>query len=479
MSKGIIYNLISRIIFIFGAYAIHIYLARVLGPEKYGVFGVCLSIITVCFVFLNNGVRQIISKSSAQFPDGAKYFIKKGLIIQLTISIILGLSLIILAKDIALLLKDNSLISPLYLSGIIIIIQSILFVFIGSLNGLKKFGSENLILSAYGLIRPIVAIFLVYIGFEVIGALIGFLVAGIAALILGIVLTRKLESQIYDTIKVSSIFKRAIPIMVIFGSITIIMNFDLLAVKHFLPESQYAGYYTSAAAISKLSYWFLFAFGSVLLPFVTSSYHKYDIDQTKKYITEIIRYSFLIILPIVVLFCLYADNIINLIYGVNYQSAGNILKILIFGLMGLGLISIFSNIMIGINQEKRMIKYSLIGLVTAIIMNIILVQRIGLIGGAISTTISAYTVATLSIVFIKNELKIRINIFSILKIIVSILLIMLIACFIRGISINFVVKAIVLYVVYFLFLVLLQEINSKDLNVVRKLLLGFSKKNKK
>jgi O-antigen/teichoic acid export membrane protein len=479
MSKGIIYNLISRLIFIFGAYAIHIYLARLLCPEKYGVFGVCIAVITICYVFLNNGVRQIVSKSSAKFPESAKYFLKKGITVQLTISTILGLLIIIFSKNIAFLFNDNDLIKPLYLSGIIIIIQSLYFVYTGTLNGLKKFGCENAVLSAYGFIRPVVAILLLYLSFEVMGALTGFLIASISAVILGIILTWKLGSKRHDAIKVSNILKSSIPIMVIFGGITIIMNFDLLSVKHFMPQGQFSGYYTSAAAISKLSYWFLFAFGSVLLPFVTSSFHKNDIKQTRKYINEIIRYSLLIVLPVVFLLSFYADNAVCLIYGAGYQPAGNVLKILIFGLANLGLISIFSHIMIGINRETLMIGYSLIGIITAIVLNIILIPRIGMIGGAISTTISAGIVAILSYSFIKRRLKIKLNVVSIVKVIGSIFLMLLIAYGINGVEVNFVIKAVVLYLGYFLFLLLFKEINNDDVNVVKNLVLSFSTKDQK
>jgi len=476
MSKGLIYNFISRFIFIFGAYTIHIYLARLLGPEKYGIFGVCIAIMTICYVFLNNGVRQVVSKFSAKYPESAKYFQIKGVTAQLAISAILGLIVIIFSKNIAYLFNDNDLITPLYLSGIIIITQSLYFVYTGALNGLKKFCSENAILSTYGLVKPVAAILLVYLGFEVMGALTGFLMASIAAVMLGIILTWNLGNKKYDTINVYNILKSSMPIMIIFGGVTIIMNFDLLSVKHFMPDGEFSGYYTSAAAISKLSYWFLFAFGSVLLPFVSSSFHKNDIKQTRKYINEIIRYSLLIILPVVVLFCFYADSVICLIYGSNYQAAGNVLKILIFGLMGLGLISIFLHIMIGINREKVMIKYSLIGIIVAIILNVIFVPRIGMIGGAISTTVAASTVAFLAYSFIKRKLKIKLNVVSIAKAIGSIFLMLLIAFGISGVELNFVIKAVVLYIGYFLFLVLFKEINNDDITVVKNLVLSFSNK---
>ena len=80
----------------------------------------------------------MVSKSSAKFPESAKYFLKKGIIVQLTISMVLGLLVIIFSKNIAYLFNDKNFITPLYLSGIIIITQSLYFVYTGVLNGLKK-----------------------------------------------------------------------------------------------------------------------------------------------------------------------------------------------------------------------------------------------------------------------------------------------------------------------------------------------------
>ena len=145
MTKGLIYNLISRIIFVAGGYAIHIYVARLLGPEKYGTFGICVAIIAMCYIFLDNGSKQILSHYSARFPNSAKSFIKQGITVQLIFSFLLALTIALFSKNIAYNLNDNGLIIPLYLIAIIIIIQSLNYVFMGVLNGLKEFGRENIL----------------------------------------------------------------------------------------------------------------------------------------------------------------------------------------------------------------------------------------------------------------------------------------------------------------------------------------------
>jgi len=473
MSKGIIYNLFSRIIFILGAYIIHIYIARLLGPDLYGVFGVCIAIITICYVFLNNGVRQIVSKSSAKFPEGAQYFLKKGLTVQLAMAVILGFTIIVFAQNIASLFNDSDLVKPLYLTGIIITIQSLYFVFTGVLNGLKKFGYENAVLSTYGFTRAAGAILLVYLGFEVMGALTGFLTASITAVILGIILTWNLGNKKYHTIKIRTILKSSIPIMIIFGGITFIMNFDLLSIKHFLSSGQYSGYYTSAAAISKLSYWFLFAFGSVVLPFISTGLYKNNGQQIKKYVVGTIRYSLLSILPIAVLFFIYSEEIVTFVYGNNYEPAGKILGALIWGLISLGLLSIFSHIMIGIDKENIMVRYSLLGIIICFFLNITLVPRFGMIGGAISTTLAGSFVALITYIYINRYLEININKASIVKTLLALLVLLPISFFINELNMSFIFKAIVLYFIYCVFLLGSKEIKREDRDKLRNLIFNF------
>lgn len=466
--------MISRFIFIVGGYAIHVYLARRLGPEEYGIFGVCTAIITICYVFLNNGVPQIVSKSSAIYPQSTKHFLNKGLIVQFTIAGTLGLLLVIFAKHIAVVFNNKAFITPLYISGLIVITQSQKFVYRGALNGLKQFGRENAVLSTYSSVRIFAAIFLVYLGFGVTGALTGFLTASISSALLGFVLTWNLDNTRYNSMKFFTLLKSSIPIMMLFSFITIIMNLDLLSVRYYMSEGQFSGYYTSAATLSKLTYWIFFAFCSVLLPYVSSSFSNDDITQTRKHINAIIRYSLMVVLPMTVLISLYADNAVCLIYGAGYHPAGDVLSILVYGLSSLGLISIFATIMIGINEVRVMTVYALIGTVIAIFLNILLVPRIGMMGGAIATTISATVVAIIVYGFIKRRLEMEINIPGVLRVTGSAALVILIGHGISGLEVNFIIKAASLYLGYCFFLILFREINNDDMNFAKQFILKFS-----
>lgn len=474
MSRGVIYSLISRGLFVTGSYAIHIYVARLLGPGEYGIFGICLAIITVCYVFLGSGVRQVVSRSVAKYPETSKHLLNRGIIIQLIISGTLGLLIALFSRNIAHIFNDKGLEGPLYVSAIIIVMQSLFFVNMGVLNGLKKFGAENALMSAYCIVKPLAAIILVYLGLGIIGGLSGFLVASLCALLFGTVLTQNIPSEKYRIIKIGDILKGAFPIMLIFGAKTVIMNVDLLAVKLFIANGQYAGYYTSAAAISRLTYWFFVAFGVVVLPFVSSSFHANNIQQTKKYISESLRYSLLAILPIILVLTIYADEIVVLIYGAEYSPATGVMRILVWGISCVGLIYLFSNVMIGIEKEKVMITFASIGIVLAIVSNAILVPRLGTIGGALSTMFSSGTIAVLTYVYIARKLAMRFDIVSTIRVSIALCIVAIVGLSIHAVDSSFILKGILLCIGYILLLYIFKEINVNDIQVVKKLVLNTS-----
>jgi|GEM_PF-3136839 len=472
MSRGLVNILISRLIFVLSGYVVHIFMARLLGPVSYGVFGICIAIITVCHVFLGSGVRQVVAKSAAKYNRSAKYFIKKGLVIQLAISLLLGFVLAILAKRISSLFHDTNLEKPLYLSSLIIVTQSMVYAYMGGLSGLKRFGSENALMSAYSIIKACGAVLFVYLGLSVIGCLLGYLLASAVALLLAVILTRNVSNEKSTDIRLSDMLKNSIPVIIVFSSISFIMNIDLLAVRYFIVNAKFTGYYTSAAAISRLAYFFLFAFGVVLLPFVSSSFHENDLVQTRKYVKNAIRYSMLLLLPIILLFFIYSKDVVLFIYGSHYYTGGAILRILIWGLLFLGLLSIFVHIMIGIEQEKVMVRYALIGVLLSIVANVVLVPMMGAVGGAVATMLSSGIVVFLSYCYIARNIQLTINLKGVYKIIISLAIVFFISYFLNKTNMRLVLKGITLCVAYFLVLLFLREIRGEDVTVVRRLVLG-------
>ena len=382
---------------------------------------------------------------------------------------LLGVVLAVLSRYLAELLNDKHLVIPLYIVSGVIVIQSLFFVNMGVLNGLKKFKAENVLMASYSIVKAIAAVLLAYLGLGVIGGVLGFLLAAFFSFTLGMLLTRSVPGTHYADIRTEKLLRHAVPIMIMFGALTAIMNIDLLAVKLFISDSRFAGYYTSAATISKFVYWYFAAFGIVLLPFISAKFAKHDVEQVAKYINDVMRYSLLLILPVIMLISVYGRDTVTLVYGSGYSEAGVILTVLIWGLLLLGLAYVLANVMIGMDRGKTMVWYSLVGISTAIAANAILVPSLGPMGGALSTVISASVVTVLPFLHVRRECNLTFASGSVVRVGVSLGMSLAIAILTLKVPVNFAVKFLVLFVLYAVLLYATGEVGQSDVNIITNL----------
>ena len=90
MKKGLLYLMVSRIVWIASGFAIHVGLGRLLGPEQYGIFGVIISLISVTYLVLGNGIRQAVTKYIASDLRLAGVIKTTGLKIQTILCLMFG-----------------------------------------------------------------------------------------------------------------------------------------------------------------------------------------------------------------------------------------------------------------------------------------------------------------------------------------------------------------------------------------------------
>jgi len=468
LSRGILYNLIARGLFVISAYVIHIYLGRALGPERYGVFGVVLSVLMVCYIFLNNGVRQVIARLITYYPECTRHFLKKGLFVQILISGVIAALVFCFSGMMADFFKDSRLSLPLKLCSAVVVVQGIYFVYTGALSGQKRFFAESVVLSTYGIMRPAMVLILVALGFGVPGAIGGFFIASAMAIAVGTLTLAKAPEAQRD-VSVKEIFDLAIPTIVIFGAVAMILNLDVLSVKRFLFNDEAAGFYTAATTFSKPPYWFLFSFGSVALPLVASCYSRGDAKQSKIYVSQVLRYSGLVLLPLLVIISATATDLIIFCYRPGFEPAGVPLSILIFGVSFAGLVTLMAHLMIAINKEWLMAVMALVGVILDLVLNIVLVPSLELIGAALATTISAGALLLASGIFIFYKIGFDLLPLTILRMGILLLVLYFAARLIPGEDIWLLVKYVGLYGGFCLVLIVTHEIGPEDWTVVKHL----------
>lgn len=451
-----------------GAYMIHIYAGRTLGTKLYGTFGVTLSILTICYIFLNDGVRQAISKIIAVHLNSAKKIFYKGFFVQLCFAFVIALMISCFAGGIADFFRDDNLIMPLRICGAIILTQGIFNVSMGALNGMKRFLAENVLLIIYSIVRPAAAIFLIGLGFGISGALFGFLTASAFAAMIGFVLMVGASKEPCN-VKIRDVLKSAIANVGIFASMAVLMNIDLLFVKRFMAGIEFSGLYTAASAFSKPPYLFLFAFGSVVLPLTSSSFGRKDLLQCRLYHSQVLRYSTLIFLPAIVLISSTSEELIVFFYNHEYGAAGYPLSILIFGNWLIGLNTITAHIMIGIGRELLMVIMSILAIILDVALNIHLIPKFGLKGAAIATSLSAFMLLLTSEWYLIRKIGLDITTLTVFRLTGLLTLLYIIPQISLFDEIPLLVEYIILYAGFGLALILTREIGPEDWIVIKRL----------
>ena len=408
MLKGLLLHTAAKVVFVVSTYIIHLYLGKTLSPAEYGVIGVVLNIITLNYNFLSNGARQAISKNLAMDKYDEVDLIKKGVCVQIVISIALMLLNWLFSKTMASSLHASNMTYYIKISALMIPFTAIYFTFVGIVNGLKMFVIESTIVTIYPLLRMSV---IPYVQFffsdSALGTVAGFFTAAFVCCLLGTILyllkiNKKLIKRSYR-IQICVFLKNMVSYLGFFTGVTLLLSIDMLFVNAYVINRNEVGYYTAAVNFAKVPYYLLTAFYIVVLPVITTYYIHKEIKKAQKKINVFINAILLTILPIVSIVGASSGNLLASFYSTEYRNADSAALILLIAQFLIGLFVVI-NMCITATQEKI---FSVILVFVTVIIDCILcyffVNEWGITGTAISSLISS---AIGSIIFLYKIQKI-------------------------------------------------------------------------
>lgn len=192
MSKGL--SLVAAIL-----------VARFLGREAYGEYGMIKNTLVYIAVFSTFGLgftsTKYISQNKDNEPSRLRSLINASTLVSLCFSGIMALAVFIFANPLAIYLEDASMATTLRYTSIVIVFNSIATVQIGLLSGLKKFKETAKINVWVGVITFIFSVILTYYyGLE--GSVIALLITNVANCILNLLLLRKTMLDYPSEIKI-------------------------------------------------------------------------------------------------------------------------------------------------------------------------------------------------------------------------------------------------------------------------------------
>lgn len=376
----------EKILRIFAALVVGVWVTRYLGPENLGILSYAQSFVTVLLAFSTLGINGILVRELVITPDkthlllGTSFAIQTGGSIILMVFLLVGISF-----------SDND---P-FTNKIIVLLGSVTFlqsfnVISSYFQGIVK-SRVVVIVSLVGLvISSIVKIILILLEAPLI-AFVYVLISDSLLLALGLIYFYNKEILVnkkwgYSKKLAIALLKDSWPLILSGIMVSIYMKVDQIMIKEIM-DNQSVGQYSAAVRLSEAWYFIPSVIAGSLFPaIVNAKKHSQELFYSR--LQRLYDFMVYLALSIAIPMTFLSDWLVDLLYGEEFYQAGAVLSIHIWT-------GVF--VFLGVSREGWVLNENLqrytslylgIGTISNVVLNFFLIKSHGIIGAAYASLIS-------------------------------------------------------------------------------------------
>jgi stage V sporulation protein B len=487
--RGVLFIALAKLYFMVAGYAIYFVLPRLLGSEaEWGNYLLVIGLVSVIDNVIVTATIQSVSKYTAEDDSRADAVKRAALRMQLLLGVGLVAAYVAAAPLVARWERDPSLTHLYQLSAGIMLCYSFYAVFVGSFNGLRRFGGQAALDVSFSTLRCGLILGGAAVGLGVLGAVAGFVTAAAIILVVSVFWV-KLPRQA-EPFPAAKIWGLMAGLFVYTLALNLIMRVDLFLLKRYAAilsgeataaaqaqvASTYAAYYGTAQSLAFIPYQAILAVAFVVFPLVSRSTFEKDLSGTQAYIRQTLRLSLIFVVGVAVVFIANPEAVLNVPYQAKYRIGGAALRILAGGMVCFSLFTIINTIQNGAGRTAPAILSGLVTLGAAALGNILLVPRASSLDAALTTAAYATSAAmllgaVLAGYLLHRSFKASISPLSLCRVAVAAAVAVLVGHYLPERSKLWTLgECLVVFAVFLVVLVLLRELGREDLARVKKIL---------
>lgn len=471
IEKGTLYLTVSSLLFYISGYVIYFALSRMLdGAAEFGIYGLVISLATLINSVMVAGIQQTISKFISEKPENAKTILQNSFKFQLALGGTISILYFLSAPLLAALLNDLSLIPYLQLSALIVLFHPLFGAFLGYFNGLKRFARQARLYASYLILKPLLILGLVFLGFGLFGAIGGFVAASFLGFSISFLLsTADKPNSKPHFLPWQKIAAFSGPIILFYLALNTIQQIDIYFLKALLPATiadAQTGYYVAAHTISAIPYSLAYSLTFILFPLVSGTTFKKNLKKARFYITNALRYATLVVVPLALFVAIDASNILALLYPSDYAAGGPALSILAIGTAFFSWFFILAMVVAAAGEPKKATLFGALTLIASAILCMFLIPDYGMFGGALAASLAMFISAFTASGYVYKKFQTLVSPLSLFRIVVAGLLPAALFSYLQWPGLLLIPKFALFAAAYALLLLLIRELNKQDLNVV-------------
>lgn len=406
VARNAVYNSSATLIGNVSGLIITIFLARALGPENFGIYSLSISIAFLVLAFTDLGINQTLVRYVSDALSKGNLPLVRGYIRELgKLKLILtgatSLTILLLSDFLAeYAFHNEAMATPLKIVSAFVLLHPISGFLVGIFNGLNDFRANLVKSITYEFFRATSIIVLVSIGYSIIGALLGFIIATLVSIMaLMLLLLRQYRRYIFGLAEKIDM-KRVIRFTgyLTIGSIawTVFAYVDSVMIGMFMP-AEYVGYYrASYSVISAVAG--ILSLPAVLFPVFV----QLEGRDLKNAFNRVFKYSAMLAVPASFGLPAISREVILTVYGPDYLSALPVFWVLSFLILR-SAVGFWAVIFNAKEKPEYPVRAILIGMVMNVLLNYLMIPAFGIVGAALATLASNMAVWSILAYLSKRE----------------------------------------------------------------------------
>ncbi len=400
-----------------------ILVARLLGPENYGLYVVAMIIPSTLITLSDFGISSSLIKFCAKFSSERNNkkvtsLIKTGIIFNLILALILSIVLLFFSEGIATwALRRPGLELIIRFTTVYVVGQIFLNTVVSVFIGLDKTEKSGLIMNVHAMIKAVASPLLV-LGMGALGAVLG---AGVGVLLAAVIGIAMLVFNLYSVGKSSDgenvNFTQGLKLMITYGMplylsiliLGLLTQYKSFLLAQFVSDSE-IGNYTIAINFSVLITLISYPIATSLFPAFSKLSIKKEQDAVEKMFKFSVKYVSLLLIPASIALAVLSKEAVYTVYGSQYQLASGYLSIYVLSFLcagfGMYVVSSFFN---GQGDTMATLRINIIHVCLAVPLAFIVTFLYGVIGLLISLVATDFISNTYALLLANKKYKVTVD----------------------------------------------------------------------
>jgi len=410
-----------------------IFIARLLGSELYGLYGIALAAPSLITIFRDWGITSAIIRYLAQYrtenrAEEIRSVILTGLVFEIIKGIVLSILSFLLSDYLAIGVYNRPTIAPLIqIASFSILASALIGTATAVFTGTDRMELNSIVLIVEATVKTTLMIALVLLGLGTAGAVMGFTVstmmAGLVCILFIWIVYKRLPKPATLKLEMKAYFKEMIKYGVPLSFSTILAGFLTQYYGFILPiyvtDDMYGNLRIAQNFVILIGF-FATPITTVLFPAFSKLNAERDKETLKNVFQYSVKYAALLVVPVAYLVMALSGPAVSTLFGTSYQTAPLFLALLtityLYTAVGnLSIGSVFSSQ----GQTKLILILAIISTAIGFPLGTVLIMLYGVVGLIIATLTSGIPTLFLALYWLKKRYGLTVDWLSSAKILIA------------------------------------------------------------